>query len=109
MTDSWNDARPQSAWFNFKQIPISSDWFQAYEIATNLFVFYEPRHYEQTLVNLIIGQDRAALIDTGCGIGRALASAPSRARSSRTASSSNDPTNQQAMRLTSHDPLIHRP
>jgi len=36
MTDSWNDARPQSAWFNFKQIPISSDWFQVYEIATNL-------------------------------------------------------------------------
>jgi glyoxylase-like metal-dependent hydrolase (beta-lactamase superfamily II) len=69
MTDSWNDARPQSAWFNFKQVPVSSDWFQVYEIAANLFVFYEPRHYEQTLVNLIIGQDRAALIDTGCGIG----------------------------------------
>ena len=69
MTDNWNEAGPQSAWFNFKQIPISSDWFQVYEIAANLFVFYEPRHYEQTLVSLIIGQDRAALIDTGCGIG----------------------------------------
>ena len=70
MTDRWNEARPQSAWFNFKQIPISSDWFQAYEIAANLFVFYEPRHYEQTLVNLIIGQDRAALIDTSMLLGR---------------------------------------
>jgi glyoxylase-like metal-dependent hydrolase (beta-lactamase superfamily II) len=69
MTDSWNDARPQSAWFNLKQVPVSSDWFQVYEIAANLLVSYEPRHYEQTLVNLIIGQDRAALIDTGCGIG----------------------------------------
>ena len=60
MTDSWNDARPQSAWFNFKQVPVSSDWFQVYEIAANLFVFYEPRHYEQTLVNLIIGQDNSS-------------------------------------------------
>jgi hypothetical protein len=31
------------------------------------------------------------------------------ARSSRTASSSNDPTNQQAVTLTPHDTLIHRP
>ena len=30
-------------------------------------------------------------------------------RSSRTASSSNDPTNQQAVTLTPHDTLIHRP
>jgi hypothetical protein len=30
------------------------------------------------------------------------------ARSSRTASSSNDPTNQQAVTLTPHDTLIHR-
>jgi len=58
MTDSWSDARPRSAWFNFKQVPVSSDWFQVYQIGADLFVFYEPRHYEQTLVNLIIGQVR---------------------------------------------------
>jgi glyoxylase-like metal-dependent hydrolase (beta-lactamase superfamily II) len=69
MTDSWNVTLPQSAWSNFKEISISDDWFKVYEIAANLFVFYEPRHYEQTLVNLIIGRERAALIDTGCGIG----------------------------------------
>src|SRR6185436_16425622 len=33
------------------------------------FVFHEPRHYEETLISLIIGRDKAALIDTGCGIG----------------------------------------
>jgi glyoxylase-like metal-dependent hydrolase (beta-lactamase superfamily II) len=30
---------------------------------------YEPRHDEATIVNLIIGEQKAALIDTGCGIG----------------------------------------
>jgi hypothetical protein len=69
MTDNSYDARPQSAYSNFKQISISEDWFEVYEIATNLFVFYEPRHYEMTIANLLIGQQKAALIDTGCGIG----------------------------------------
>lgn len=42
---------------------------RGYEITINLFVFYEPRHYEQTIAKLVIGQQKAALIDTGCGIG----------------------------------------
>ncbi len=47
----------------------SDDWFEVYQVAPDLFAFYEPRHYEQTLVNLVIGEHTAALIDTGCGIG----------------------------------------
>jgi glyoxylase-like metal-dependent hydrolase (beta-lactamase superfamily II) len=69
MTDNWYDARPQSVYSNFKAISICEDWFEVYEIAPNLFVFYEPRHYERTIANLVIGQQKAALIDTGCGIG----------------------------------------
>lgn len=69
MTDRWKKTLPQSVWSNFKEISSSDDWFKVYRIAANLFVFHEPRHYEETLVNLILGRDRAALIDTGCGIG----------------------------------------
>src|SRR5688500_14024098 len=69
MTDNGYDARPQSVYSNFKAISTCEDWFEVYEIAPNLFVFYEPRHYERTIVNLVIGQQKAALIDTGCGIG----------------------------------------
>lgn len=53
----------------FKKIAIAEDWFEVYEIAPSLFVFYEPRHYEETIANLVIGRQKAALIDTGCGIG----------------------------------------
>lgn len=69
MTDNWYDALPQTVYSDFKEISISDDWFKVYEIATNLFIFFEPRHYEKTLANLVIGQEKAALIDTGCGIG----------------------------------------
>ena len=60
---------PRAAYSNFKSISVSGDWFEGYQVAANLFVFYEPRHYEETIVNLLIGDERAALIDTGCGIG----------------------------------------
>jgi len=69
MTDNWYAAELRSAYSNLKRIPTSEDWFEVYEIATYLFVFCEPRHYENTIINLIIGRDKAALIDTGCGIG----------------------------------------
>jgi glyoxylase-like metal-dependent hydrolase (beta-lactamase superfamily II) len=69
MTDPGNETLPQSVWSNFKKISVSEDWFEVYQITSNLFVFYEPRHYEATIVNLVIGQHKAALIDTGCGIG----------------------------------------
>src|SRR5262249_15459577 len=53
----------------FREIRIAEDWFKVYEITPTLFVFYEPRHYEETIVSLVIGEQKAALIDTGCGIG----------------------------------------
>ena len=60
---------PQSAYFKFKSISIPEDWFEAYEICANLFVFHEPRHYEGTVANLVVGEQEAVLIDSGCGIG----------------------------------------
>lgn len=65
--DNW--IRKMGDRFSFKQLLTSEDWFEVYEIASDLFVFYEPRHYENTIINLVVGQEKAALIDTGCGIG----------------------------------------
>ena len=69
MADNWHDALPRSVYSNFRQVSISEAWFEVYEIASNLFVFYEPRHCEEAISSLLIGREKAALIDTGCGIG----------------------------------------
>ena len=69
MNDSRNETPPRTAWSNFKEAAVARDWFKIYEISDNLFGFHEPRHFEETLVNLIIGREKAALIDSGCGIG----------------------------------------
>lgn len=69
MTHPSNKTPLQSSWSNFKEVSSVDDWFKVYQVAANLFVFHEPRHYEETLPSLLIGREKAALIDTGCGIG----------------------------------------
>lgn len=69
MTENGNGTRSQSECSNLKRISVSEDWFEVYEIARDLFAFRETRHYENTTVSLIIGRQKAVLIDTGCGIG----------------------------------------
>ena len=69
MTHNKHVSQPKSPYSNFKRVPTSQDQFEVYEIAANLFVFHEPRHYEATIVNLLIGKKSAIVMDTGCGIG----------------------------------------
>jgi glyoxylase-like metal-dependent hydrolase (beta-lactamase superfamily II) len=47
----------------------SDDWFEIDEISPTLFAIREPHHFEEPISSLVIGTERAALIDTGCGIG----------------------------------------
>jgi glyoxylase-like metal-dependent hydrolase (beta-lactamase superfamily II) len=63
------NAQHQSQGCNLREISISEDWFEVYEITSNLFAFCETRHYENTTISLLIGPEKATLIDTGCGIG----------------------------------------
>jgi hypothetical protein len=63
------------------------------------------------VVGRLVGVDEVELVVSEGkvgGFGDLEAHATGPARSSRTASSSNDPTNQQAVTLTPHDTLIHR-
>ena len=50
-------------------VTVDDDWFDVVKVADYLYAIMEPRHYEHTVLNLLVGEDRAILIDTGCGIG----------------------------------------
>ena len=53
----------------FERVCTDEPWFEAYRLAPDLFVIHEPRHYESTTLTLIVGTEKALLVDTGCGIG----------------------------------------
>jgi glyoxylase-like metal-dependent hydrolase (beta-lactamase superfamily II) len=44
-------------------------WFDVSEVEPGVFRIDEPLHFEWVKSYLIVGSDRAALIDTGCGVG----------------------------------------
>jgi len=52
-----------------EQIPCSQDWFEIYKVKDGIYAIYEPFQYEESLSTLILGEEKAILIDTGCGIG----------------------------------------
>lgn len=52
-----------------QRIAVDDDWFDVAKVTDYLFAIAEPRHYEHTVVNLLIGDGHAIVIDTGCGIG----------------------------------------
>ena len=69
MPRPWYESLPRPAYSRLKRIQMRTDWFEVYEIEPDCYVFYEPRHCEEAVSSLVTGDQRAALIDTGCGIG----------------------------------------
>ena len=67
--DEWWDALPRAAWSEFRQVVLSQDWFEVYEIVPGVLAIYEPGQFEEVISYLIIGSERALLFDSGLGIG----------------------------------------
>lgn len=44
------------------------DWFTIEELDTNTFAISEYKHWEETHCYLLLGEQRAVLIDTGLGV-----------------------------------------
>jgi glyoxylase-like metal-dependent hydrolase (beta-lactamase superfamily II) len=66
---NWWDKLPRKIYSTLERIPVKEDWFQVYKVLPDIYVFYEPYQYEEAISTLILGDDKAILIDTGCGIG----------------------------------------
>jgi glyoxylase-like metal-dependent hydrolase (beta-lactamase superfamily II) len=71
----WSDALPRPGNQRLKQLDSVSPWFEVYQVNTGTFAFLEPRHDEEVISYLVLGTERAALIDTGMGIGNIQAEA----------------------------------
>lgn len=66
---NWWDKLPRKIYASLDRVPITQDWFQVYRVLPDIYVFYEPYQYEEAISTLILGEDKAILVDTGCGIG----------------------------------------
>jgi glyoxylase-like metal-dependent hydrolase (beta-lactamase superfamily II) len=67
-TDWWK-ALPRKIYSQLQKLESDQLWFEVYKIEPDIYVFYESGQFEEAISYLVVGNGKAALIDTGCGIG----------------------------------------
>jgi glyoxylase-like metal-dependent hydrolase (beta-lactamase superfamily II) len=65
----WPGALPRTGNQGLKRLQSVAPWFEVYQVSTGTFALLEPLHYEEVVSYLILGSERAVLLDTGMGIG----------------------------------------
>ncbi|MFZ0739722.1 MAG: MBL fold metallo-hydrolase [Candidatus Acidiferrales bacterium] len=65
----WCQQLPRPQYEHLERTPSADPWFEVYRIAPGVFAIYEPHQSEQAISFLILGEKRAAMFDTGLGIG----------------------------------------
>lgn len=66
-SEKWCDKPLREGLSEFKKLDVPSDWFQVYEVDTNVFAIAEPYNFEEVISYLIVGTKKALLFDTGMG------------------------------------------
>ena len=67
--DKFCERLPRPAYGSFEKSKVSTDWFEVYEVETDVWAIYEPFQWQEVISYLIVGSDSALLFDTGNGIG----------------------------------------
>ncbi len=64
----WTKNLPRPAYRNLRKISAEDNWFSVYDVGHRAFAIYEDGQYEESICYLVLGEDRAVLVDTGNGI-----------------------------------------
>lgn len=65
----WHDALPRDSWVKFDKIDVKNDWFEVYKVTENTYAIYEPFQWQEAISYLLIGSEKALLVDTLQGVG----------------------------------------
>jgi len=66
---NWWDILPRPVYATLEKVGEFQDWFQVYRLPDGTLAIYEGYQFEEALMYLVVGTERAVLIDTGTGIG----------------------------------------
>jgi glyoxylase-like metal-dependent hydrolase (beta-lactamase superfamily II) len=69
LSPDWCRELPRAQSKTLERLPSADPWFEVYRVAPGVFAIYEPHQFEEVISFLIVGEKRAALFDTGLGIG----------------------------------------
>lgn len=66
----WSDMPRRPYYDNYERVDIKNNqkWFEVYKLPGDVYAICEPQHFQEVNFFLIIGSERALLLDTGMGI-----------------------------------------
>jgi glyoxylase-like metal-dependent hydrolase (beta-lactamase superfamily II) len=65
----WYESLPRKSWERFEEIETRQAWFETYKLPYDVYAIYEPGQFQEVISYLTIGEEAAALVDTGYGMG----------------------------------------
>lgn len=67
--EKWWKKLPRPVYAKLEKIQTGDDWFEVYKITEDTYALYEPYQFDEAISYLALGDEDAALIDTGTGLG----------------------------------------
>ena len=67
---NWWDILPRRVYSSLEKVEMSQPWYDVYRLHDWLYALYEGGQYDEALMYLVIGDERAVVVDGGTGIGR---------------------------------------
>ena len=67
--DEWWSVHPRPVYAGLEKVGTFQEWFDVYKLRDNTYAIYEPNQFEEAMSYLVVGTEKAALIDAGNGIG----------------------------------------
>jgi glyoxylase-like metal-dependent hydrolase (beta-lactamase superfamily II) len=68
VTDVWRSAPPHPVFAALQRIDVRSNWYEVYCVAPATYAICEPKQFEEVFAFVLLGDDRALLVDTGMGL-----------------------------------------
>ena len=65
----WWEVHPRPVYERLEKVGVFQEWFHVYRLTEGTYAIYEPNQFEEAICYLVEGSERAAIIDTGTGIG----------------------------------------
>ncbi|UCE39817.1 MAG: MBL fold metallo-hydrolase [Candidatus Aminicenantes bacterium] len=65
----WWEQLPRSIYLRFDKVQTNQSWYEVYQLRESTYAIYEPYQFEEAISYLLIGTDKALMVDTGTGIG----------------------------------------
>jgi len=65
----WYEKLPRLVWGDYEKVNQPDQWFEVYKLTDTVYAIYEDGQFEEVISYLVLGEEKAFIIDTGNGIG----------------------------------------